>query len=78
MHRIESFIQKIFGAFRGMRLSASKRVATSSDTMEGILAETIRHLEDIQRKQDSIMMTLRDLVESRKGIDDARSQLEEL
>lgn len=61
-----------------MRLNTSTRVAASSDSVQEIIAETIRRLEEIQRKQDSVMMNLRDLVESQKGIDDARAHIEDI
>ena len=78
MHRFASIIQKFFGAVWGMRLIISKRVAHSSDTVEQIIAETISRLEEIQRKQDSVMMNLRDLIESQKGIEDARAHLDDI
>ena len=78
MNRIEIFIQKIFGAFCGMRFIKLKSVANSSDTFEEVIEETIKQLEEIQRKQDSVMVELCDLVENQKGIEDARTQIKDL
>lgn len=61
------------GAFR-----MAKGKGNASQTFDMVLVETEERIEDLKRRQQTVLKEMRDTVASRKGIDEAKKRIDEI